>query len=561
MTPEPGGRGRAEVAVLCDEEGRITRVLRTPEWTSPEGWLGGSLGDFVDEGSRLKVANMLERTREEGAVFGWELGVVKDGGVELLQFAAGSDEGRFLVVGGPAGTDVEAFYQEMMRVSNEQANELRQRVKDGSRSEADSPGDADPYEEMTRLNNELAMAQREMAKKNVELEQLNEQKVQFLGMAAHDLRNPLGVIMGYSEILQDTVEDLSPAHREMLEVIESSSEFMLGMVNELLDVSRIESGRLDLTRTRTDLARLLGKNLALNRLVADRKEIAITLEVEEALPPVYVDPAKIDQVMNNLVSNAVKYSHRGTAVEVWARPVGPSGQAVEIQVRDRGQGIPADEVEGLFKAFGTTSVSTTGGEDSTGLGLMIVRRIVEGHDGRIEVESTVGEGSTFTVRFPVHGGAPEEAAEALTADPEPLEASAGEAPAHEDGGLHVLVVDDSRMVRRVTQGLLEAQGHSVHEAESGEEALVLLDDLDRCDLVLLDLEMPGLDGEETLAELRAGSARWREVPVVFLSGARPEDVSERLEGHDALDFLTKPVDGAELAGLLERARSAGSDAP
>lgn len=230
------------------------------------------------------------------------------------------------------------------------------------------------------------------------LKALNEQKNRFLGMAAHDLRNPIGGILGYAEMLLEE-EDLSEEDRTVVSKIEASSKFMLRLLNDLLDLSQIESGRLNLELADVDLGALVRENVELNRIIAGKKDIRIELESED-VPPVHADAGKLEQVLSNLISNAVKFSNRGSTVTVSLE----RGEAeAVVRVRDQGQGIPADEIQHLFQEFRRTSVASTGGEKSTGLGLAIVKKIVEGHGGRIGVESQVGTGSVFHVSLPLAG--------------------------------------------------------------------------------------------------------------------------------------------------------------
>lgn len=244
----------------------------------------------------------------------------------------------------------------------------------------------------------LRESQGQLLDRNNRLETLNEQKNRLLGMAAHDLRNPLGVILAYSEFLESEAYDvLDGNQREFVSTIKSTSEFMLNLINELLDVSTIESGQLHLEAEVADLNELAQRNISLNQVLAQQKEIELVFHPGESLPTMILDRGKIEQVLNNLIGNAVKYSHPGTKVTISIQAA--AGFAL-CSVRDQGLGIPAEEIPKLFKAFGRTSVKATGGEQSTGLGLAIVRRIVEGHGGRITVDSQVGHGSTFTFTLP-----------------------------------------------------------------------------------------------------------------------------------------------------------------
>jgi signal transduction histidine kinase len=254
------------------------------------------------------------------------------------------------------------------------------------------------YDELSRLNNELATAQRELAKKNAELARLNDQKNQFLGIAAHDLRNPLDVILTYSRfLLEDAGGKLDPQHIRFINTIRSSSSFMLRLVEDFLDISKIEAGRLDLDFARVDLAALVRRNVELHRVLAEKKKIEIDLEEEGGEVALVLDAAKIEQVLNNLIGNAVKFSPPGSRVFV---QVTGNGEGAGIAVRDQGPGIPEDELDRLFRPFEKTSVRSTGGEKGAGLGLAIAKSIVHGHRGEIRVESKVGEGAAFHVSLP-----------------------------------------------------------------------------------------------------------------------------------------------------------------
>ena len=191
---------------------------------------------------------------------------------------------------------------------------------------------------------------------------------------------------------------LNEEQREFVITIKETSEFMLRLVTDLLDVSAIEAGQLNLDRHPGDLARLILRNVTLNRVLAARKNIDVAFAPPAEAVPLAFDAGKIEQVLNNLIGNAVKFSHRGTCVRVRLER---AGEFAIVAVQDEGQGIPGADLPKLFKPFGKASVRTTGGEQSTGLGLAIVHRIVEGHGGRIWVESEVGRGSTFFFTLPL----------------------------------------------------------------------------------------------------------------------------------------------------------------
>lgn len=253
--------------------------------------------------------------------------------------------------------------------------------------------------ELIDVNKQLVSMHNELETKNLQLQKLNEDKNKFLRIAAHDLRNPVGTILSMSSILLDEEGDsLSPQVREMIGVMESSSSFMLQLLNELLDVAVIESGKLNLNIFEIDLVSLITNNILHNKPAADKKSIALEFKSDLEKLDATVDSVKIEQVLNNLISNAVKFSHTGKSITINLKQ--EEDNAV-ITVRDQGQGIPEAEMDKLFKPFSKTSVKSTHGEQSTGLGLSIVKKIIEAHNGRIWAESEVNVGSAFSFSIPL----------------------------------------------------------------------------------------------------------------------------------------------------------------
>jgi signal transduction histidine kinase len=231
----------------------------------------------------------------------------------------------------------------------------------------------------------------------VELEKLNALKNQFLGMAAHDLRNPLHGILAYSSTLLEDTDTLNADQIEFITVIHDQSQYMANLVNDLLDVATIESGKLQLDLQPVDLVKIAQINLNRNRLIAARKNITLDLQAD-SIPMALFDAAKMEQVLDNLTTNAITYSPPGSHIHIRLQT---SAEEILFSVQDEGPGISPAEMEKLFKPFQRTSVKSTGGEKSTGLGLVIVKRIVTGHCGRIWVESQLGKGSTFYVAIPI----------------------------------------------------------------------------------------------------------------------------------------------------------------
>lgn len=224
------------------------------------------------------------------------------------------------------------------------------------------------------------------------------EKNRFLGLVAHDLRSPLTVVRGFVELLlRGTMGEVPTAQRDILQRVSERCEGMLALTTDLLDVAAIASGRLDLDLEDVDVSACLDDCLAGGRLLARRKEITVTVDVEGELPRVQADPQRLGQVLDNLVSNAIKFSSAGGAV--WIRAAA-SEDSVVLRVEDTGQGIKPEELDQLFSEFGRTSTRPTAGESSTGLGLAIVQRIVHAHGGRVWAESTWGQGTSVSFTLP-----------------------------------------------------------------------------------------------------------------------------------------------------------------
>ncbi|MFA6599560.1 MAG: GAF domain-containing sensor histidine kinase [Candidatus Omnitrophota bacterium] len=234
------------------------------------------------------------------------------------------------------------------------------------------------------------------------LVELNDMKNKFLGMAAHDLRNPITVIKGYLDFfLEGLGGNLEENQKRMHATMAKHCKRMLGLIDDLLSVSTIESGQISLRKQMIDLAAYLAEYQESNQLLAKPKSIRLDLHCGTDLPPIMADPERIGQVLTNLITNAIKFSHPGTVVTLGAER---HGEEVWLSVADQGQGIPASEIPKMFSFFGKTSVRPTAGESSTGLGLAIASRMVEAHGGKIWVQSEQGKGSIFTFSLPATTG-------------------------------------------------------------------------------------------------------------------------------------------------------------
>ncbi|MDB5033901.1 MAG: histidine kinase [Chlorobi bacterium] len=398
MAPPAGPAG---MAFLCDTQGRIVNMMRDELGVGSGFAAERFFPAAVDPVSTLKALSFLEEIRTHGAAFNWTLNCAIGGAIVPLHFAGGTDSnGTIVVVGARSHADIMELYDDLMQINNEQVNALRTAMKEVASGRNRLNADAHLYDELSRLNNELTTTQRELARKNAELARLNEQKNQFLGIAAHDLRTPLGAIMIYSEFLMESLPDrLQGEEADFLATIHTTSHYMLSLVNDLLDIVKIEAGTLDLDLEPHDLVRIIRRTISLNRVFAEKKKITLVFDEPEGPTPILMmDAPKLEQVFNNLIGNAIKFSHPDSAIRIG---MVVDKERVEIAVADKGVGIPAGELEQLFLPFRTASTRSTAGERGAGLGLAIARKIVRGHRGTITVESTPGTGSTFTVVLPV----------------------------------------------------------------------------------------------------------------------------------------------------------------
>ncbi|MFP4153273.1 MAG: sensor histidine kinase [Alkalispirochaeta sp.] len=278
-------------------------------------------------------------------------------------------------------------------------------------AESDQRYDALLQENLIQMNTEFSNLSRELQKKTAELEKLNELKNRFIGTAAHDLRNPIGAIRNLAEVLlEDISGSLDPEHAEILTMIGTASGSVLTLLDDLLTIARIESGKLELKLEPHDIVEFARESIRMNRIFATKRDVTVRLERFEEIPSVLFDRSKIEQVMNNLLSNAIKYSPSGGVVVV---SVFRSGDHVTVSVCDEGPGIPKEEQGRLFKPFSRTSVPVPTGESSTGLGLAIARNIIIGHLGEIGIADSTGTGSEFYFSLPLN-----RTGDGLTPDPQ-----------------------------------------------------------------------------------------------------------------------------------------------
>jgi signal transduction histidine kinase len=305
------------IALLCDPQGIIVEVIQDELGLAPEVELGRSFTQSLDRDNFNKALNFLAELRTKKMCSNWELNIRHDQRIKTLFFSGVATNNYLLIFGTRSGANARHLVEDLMSINNEQASALRAVIKEYTELTKQQEVEASRYDELSRLNNELVSLQRDLAKKNAELERLNQQKDHFLGMAAHDLRNPLSVISMYSEyLLADTRGKIDDENLEFLTIIHESSQFLAQLVDDLLDVSTIASGKLTLQPWLVDLVEFIQRNITLNRILAERKQIHIHFRCQDDIPKIMIDAAKIEQVLNNLISNAIKFSNPDTNITI-----------------------------------------------------------------------------------------------------------------------------------------------------------------------------------------------------------------------------------------------------
>ncbi len=381
----------------------------------------------------------------------------------------------------------------------------------------------------------------------IQAEEANRTKTSFLANMSHEIRTPIAGILGMAEVLRSRLT--SPEHLSFLEMIRESAQSLLSIVGEILDLSKIEAGRMDASPEDFSLRERLERLVESACTEARRKGLRLTLRIDPAVPDsLHGDPDILEQVLRNLVSNAIRYTDRGSVIVAVreSQRVGDR-QVLLFTVSDTGIGIPREKRHLLFQSFSRISgpLSRRSAE-GTGLGLAISKRLVDLLGGSIWVESKVGQGSafSFTVPFAPTGGSGS-AADSGRSD----EHLSGMAP------LWILLAEDNRINRAFMEVALTGAGHQVSAVEDGKAAADAAE-RDRYDLVLMDVQMPRMDGIEATRRIRnlspEGSGTDPHVPVLALTAfAMPEDRARLLAaGMDG--YVSKPVNFGRLAGEMDR---------
>ena len=351
---------------------------------------------------------------------------------------------------------------------------------------------------------------------------------------SHELRTPLNAIIGYSEMLIEDAEEENEDFIPDLDKINGSGKHLLGLINDILDLSKVESGKMELYLEEFNLQDTMTEIEATIKPLVEKNSNTFNLEYNTKVQSMKADVTKVRQILLNLLSNSSKFTKDGD-IKVYVKDSGKIENGVEFIIEDTGIGMSDSQVEKVFQPFTQADEKTTRKFGGTGLGLTITKMFAEMMGGMIDVTSVEGEGTTFTVTLP----------KVVTDDTFDLNQPSSEQS--DDKDYTVLVIDDDDSAQDMMKRFLEKQGYSVIQAKSGEMGLKLATE-HMPDLITLDVMMPEMDGWEVLNTLQSNE-RSKKIPVIMLSMANEPDIGYSL---GATDYLTKPVDWNELSNILSK---------
>ena len=394
---------------------------------------------------------------------------------------------------------------------------------------------------MTNIHFTLKRVKNEMAAAKAEAERANQSKSAFLANMSHEIRTPLNGVLGMAQAL--AAEELSDEQRDKVDTMLDSSGTLMTVVNDILDLSKIEAGKLEILPIDADLKAHLSKLVSLWSARADEKGIDLILNVAPDAPKfLQFDPVRVRQCVSNLVSNAIKFTFEGhVEINVSAEPVSDHETKITISIRDTGDGISPDALSRLFSAYEQEKRDTSRRHGGTGLGLKISQNLARLMNGDVVAESKIGEGSVFTFSFISKNSKVSETRQ-------PADIANGDAKPQSTAtlkGARILLVDDNDVNRKVAKAFLTPHKVTIIEAINGFDALKKLAQHE-VDLVLLDIQMPVMDGIEALKRIRSSSEQWSAVPVIALTADAMDGDRQKYIAMGSNGYVSKPIDPKSL---------------
>ncbi len=378
-----------------------------------------------------------------------------------------------------------------------------------------------------------------LSEANSELERAARMKDEFLATMSHELRTPLNTILTLTEaVIEGVYGPLTQRQHHTLDAVTESGQHLLALINDILDVTKIESGKVKLDLDSVDVEGICTASLRMVRQIAHTKQQQITISLDSSVDTVLADPRRLKQILVNLLSNAIKFTPVGGRISL--EVLGDrDADVLHFTVEDTGIGIPAADIHRLFKPFVQLDSRLSRHHEGTGLGLVLVAHLAELHGGGVSLTSTPGKGSRFTVSLPWCEDVPQ------TADSPPATHAAG-GPSADERPV-ILLAEDNDLARHTTSDYLNARGYDVRTAHNGVEALAMVREL-LPETILMDIQMPVMDGIEAIRQIRADQALGA-LPIIALTALAMVGDRERCLSAGADDYLSKPV---KLSHLVER---------